>query len=144
MAEGLPEAVVRVAWRRQGGRCASCGRWLIWERRGRDGGTGAWQPHCRIPRDRGGEASSGNCVVLCSGTGNCHFKVGHGGVEWSHYAAVEDSDLPFLFERSIMPAGARRALRPKRSLLREVLGMRQARKSNGRPGRGVADSDLLE
>ena len=143
-ATDFPEAVLRIAWRRQGGRCASCGRWLIWEHRGRDGGTGAWEAHRRIPREEGGVTTTANCILFCCGIANCHFKIGHGGVEWSRYAALEDPDLPFLFERRTVPAGVAGPVRPERSLLRRALGIAQPKKGKKPPGRWDDDSLLSE
>jgi 5-methylcytosine-specific restriction endonuclease McrA len=122
---GFPEQVVRAAWRRQGGRCARCGRWLIWSHRGRDSGIGAWQSHHRIPEDQGGRTTLANCVLFCSGIGNCHFNIGHGGVAWSHYADLDGAALPFLVDVLTTVTEPAAPTRPKRSLLRAVLGIPQ-------------------
>jgi 5-methylcytosine-specific restriction endonuclease McrA len=121
----FPEQVVRAAWRRQGGRCARCGRWLIWPYRDRDSGTGAWQSHRRIPEDQGGRTTLANCVLFCSGIGNCHFNIGHGGVAWSHYADLDGAALPFLVDVLTTVTEPAAPTRPKRSLLRAVLGIPQ-------------------
>jgi putative FmdB family regulatory protein len=123
----FPEQVVRAAWRRQGGRCARCGRWLIWPHRDRDSGTGAWQSHRRIPEDQGGRTTLANCVLFCSGVGNCHFNVGHGGIAWSHYAPLDESALLFLFDISTTVTEPGAPTRPKRSLLKAVLGISQSK-----------------
>ena len=123
----FPEQVVRAAWRRQGGRCARCGRWLIWPYRDRDSGTGAWQSHRRIPEDQGGRTTLANCVLLCSGVANCHFNIGHGGIGWSHYAPLDDSALLFLFDISTTVTEPGGTTRPKRSLLKAVLGIPQSK-----------------
>jgi NACalpha-BTF3-like transcription factor len=127
METDFPDQIIKAAWRRQGGRCARCGRWLIWPYRDRDSGTGAWQSHRRIPEDQGGGATLGNCVLLCSGVGNCHFNVGHGGIAWSHYAQLDDSVLLFLVDVSITAADPTAPTRPKRSLLKAVLGISQSK-----------------
>jgi 5-methylcytosine-specific restriction endonuclease McrA len=134
---GFPEQVVRAAWRRQGGRCARCGRWLIWSHRGRDSGIGAWQSHHRIPGDQGVISALANCMIFCSGAANCHFNIGHGGIGWTHYAPLDDSVLLFLFDISttVTDHGAR--TRPKRSLLRAVLGISQPERAKKRPSRSV-------
>ena len=90
------DAVVKAAWDRQGGRCAKCGRWLIWAQRGRESMTGAWQPHHRDPGNQDRRNVLANCIIFCSGKADCHFKEGHGGVNWSHYASLDDSMLLFL------------------------------------------------
>ena len=134
---GFPEQVVRAAWRRQGGRCASCGRWLIWSHRGRDSGIGAWQSHHRIPEDQGGISACANCMIFCSGAANCHFNTGHGGIGWTHYAPLDDSVLLFLFDMSPTVTDHGPQTRPKRSLLRAVLGIPQPERANKRPSRSV-------
>lgn len=90
------DGVVRAAWDRQGGRCAKCGRWLIWAQRGRESMTGSWQPHHKNPGDRDKRNDLANCIIFCSGIADCHFKEGHGGVDWTHYASLDDSKLFFL------------------------------------------------
>jgi hypothetical protein len=125
----FPDQIIKAAWRRQGGRCARCGRWLIWSHRGRDSGTGAWQSHHRLPEDQGGRTTLANCVLFCSGVGNCHFNVGHGGIAWSHYAPLDDSVLLFLVDVSTTGADLTAPTRRKRSLLREVLGIPQSRRA---------------
>ena len=118
--------VVKAAWDRQGGRCASCGRWLNWSYRGRDSVVGAWQSHHITPRDQGGSGALVNCVIFCSGIANCHFNVGHGGIWWSHYAPLEDPELLYL--RNGHEAAKRSPVsytRTKANLVREVLGIRQ-------------------
>jgi putative FmdB family regulatory protein len=127
METDFPNQIIKAAWRRQGGRCARCGRWLIWPYRDRDSGTGAWQSHRRIPEDQGGRTTLANCVLFCSGVGNCHFNVGHGGVAWSHYAQLDDSVLLFLVDVSITAADPAAPTRPKRSLLKAVLGISQSK-----------------
>jgi len=124
----FPDEIVEAAWRRQGGRCANCGRWLIRAHRDRDSGTGAWESHHRIPVDQGGRPTLPNCVLLCSGVADCHFNIGHGGIAWSHYAPVGDSALLFLSGGQTTAAVPTTPVRRKRSLLREVLGIPQAKK----------------
>ena len=90
------EVVVKAAWDRQGGRCAKCGRWLVWTQRGRESVTGAWQPHHKNPQDRDRCNAPEDCIILCSGMADCHFRHGHGGIDWGHYASLDDSTLLFL------------------------------------------------
>ena len=90
------DGVIRAAWERQGGRCAKCGRWLVWARRGRESVTGAWQPHHKNPGDQEKRDALANCIIFCSGMADCHFNEGHGGVNWSHHASLDDSTLLFL------------------------------------------------
>ena len=123
MDADFPDQIIKAAWRRQGGRCARCGRWLIWSHRGRDSGTRAWQSHHRLPEDQGGRTTLANCVLFCSGVGNCHFNVGHGGIAWSHYAQLDDSMLLFLVDVSTTVTDPTAPTRRKRSLLRAVLGI---------------------
>ncbi len=123
MDADFPDQIIKAAWRRQGGRCARCGRWLIWSHRGRDSGTGAWQSHHGLPEDQGGRTTLANCVLFCSGVGNCHFNVGHGGIAWSHYAQLDDSMLLFLVDVSTTVTDPTAPTRRKRSLLRAVLGI---------------------
>jgi len=132
-ATDFPDHIVKASWRRQGGRCAGCGRWLIWSHIGRDGATGAWQPHRMIPADQGGRTTVANCVILCSGVANCHFNIGHGGIGWSHYAPLDDSALLFLFNGSTIVRDPTAPTRPKRSLLKEVLGIPQSRRTREHP-----------
>jgi hypothetical protein len=121
------DGVVKAAWDRQGGRCAKCGRWLIWAQRGRESMTGAWQPHHKNPKEHEKRNALANCVIFCSGIADCHFKEGHGGVNWSHHASLNDSMLLFLHTGEeeaenppVAPAGQ------KGSLLGAFLGIAQA------------------
>jgi putative FmdB family regulatory protein len=129
MDTDFPDQIIKAAWRRQGGRCAGCGRWLLWSHRDRDSGTGAWQSHHRIPEDQGGRDTLANCVLFCSGVGNCHFNVGHGGIAWSHYADLDGSALLFLVDVLTTVTDPTASTRRKRSLLREVLGIPQSRRA---------------
>lgn len=139
-ATDFPEQVVKAAWRRQGGRCARCGRWLTWSDRGKDSATGAWQSQYMIPEDKGGRTTIANCVILCSGVPSCHSNTGHGAVRWGQCAPLDDLVFLFLFAGSTALTGPAARVRPKRSLLREVLGIPQPKKGNKRPGRSVDDS----
>jgi putative FmdB family regulatory protein len=136
MAADFPDQVVEAAWRRQGGRCAGCGRRLIWSHRDRESGTGAWESHHRIPVDRGGSHLLANCVLFCSGAADCHFIMGHGGIGWTHYAPLHESVLRFLSAGSATVTGPATPNRPKRSLLREVLGIPQPGGGRGKPRGG--------
>ena len=127
-AVDFPDEIVGAAWRRQGGRCAKCGRWLIWAHRDRDSGTGAWESHHRIPANQGGRPTLPNCVLLCSGVADCHFNIGHGGIAWSHYAPLGDSALLFISGGQTTAASPTTPARRKRNLLREVLGIPQTKK----------------
>ncbi|MDM8001135.1 MAG: HNH endonuclease signature motif containing protein [Dehalococcoidia bacterium] len=123
----FPLPVIEAAWRRQGGRCAGCGRWLIWSRRNREGAVGAWESHHRVPIEHGGSSVLSNCVLLCSGVADCHFRRGHGGVAWTHYAPLEDSSLLFLFAGTPSAAPRVAGVPQRRNLLRDVLGIPQSR-----------------
>jgi hypothetical protein len=125
-AGGFAGEVVRAAWDRQGGRCASCGRWLIWAFRDRDCVTGSWQSHHVNPEHRAGSNSLPNCVIFCSGIANCHFNVGHGGIDRTHYALLDDAALLYL--RNGHEAAKRTPVsytRTRAGLIREVLGIHQ-------------------
>jgi putative FmdB family regulatory protein len=135
MVMDFPDEMVKAAWRRQGGRCAKCGRWLVWSQRGKRRGSGAWQSHRMAPPDRGGKTTLANCVVLCSGVADCHFKVGHGGIAWTHYAPLDDSVLLYLFDSTATVEAPPPPTRPKRSLLREVFGIPRSKKGQA-PGAG--------
>ena len=137
MVTDLPDRVVKAAWRRQGGRCARCGRWLIWDRRDRDGIRGAWQSHHMDPVDGRGSDASANCVILCTCIANCRSYTGHGGMGWSRCATLDDSELLFLIDRQGALADSFDSTAPKRSLLREVLGLPQPKKARKRPARAV-------
>jgi hypothetical protein len=89
------KVVIKAAWDRQGGRCAKCGRWLVWAQRGRDSVTGAWEPHNMNRAEQDGNIGLADCVILCAGFADCHFNEGHGGIDWSHHACLEDSALLF-------------------------------------------------
>jgi hypothetical protein len=131
---GVTEGVVKAAWERQGGRCAKCGRWLIWAQRGRESITGAWQPHRKDPEDQNQSHALANCIIFCSGMSDCHFREGHGGVDWSHHATLDDSMLLFLHagevEAEKNPKGPRVE---KASLIEAFLGITQVSSKNGRP-----------
>ena len=133
VAADFPDHVIEAAWRRQGGRCASCGRWLIRPHRDRDSGTGAWESHHRIPVDRGGSHLLSNCVLFCSGVADCHFNRGHGGIGWTHYAPLDESSLLFHSAGSTAVTDPTAPIRPKRSLLRQVLGIPQSGRASGEP-----------
>jgi hypothetical protein len=139
-ATDFPEEVVKAAWRRQAGRCARCGRWLTWSDRGKDSATRGWQSQYMIPEDKGGRTTIANCVILCSVVPSCHSNTGHGVVQWGHYAPLDDSVFLFLFAGSATSTGHAARVHPKRSLLREVLGIPQPKKGNKRPGCSVDDS----
>ncbi|MBN2099783.1 MAG: hypothetical protein JW753_09325 [Dehalococcoidia bacterium] len=130
------DGVVKAAWDRQGGRCAKCGRWLIWAQRGRESATGAWQPHHRNPEDQEKRNALTNCIILCSGMTDCHFNEGHGGVNWSHYASLDDSMLVFLHageeaaEKTVKAPTAQ-----KESLIGAFFGLSQAPASRKRGSR---------
>ena len=131
------DGVVKAAWDRQGGRCAKCGRWLIWAQRGRESMTGAWQPHHKNPEDRDKRNALANCIIFCSGMADCHFKEGHGGVNWAHHASLDDSRLLFLHagEEEIEKTPKAPA-EGKGSLLGAFLGIGQApAKRTRRPGK---------
>ena len=88
--------VVAAAWNRQDGKCAYCGKTLIF--RNRDTGEfGAWQTHHRKPKHLGGTDTLHNCVIFCINPPNCHFNIGHGGISWEHYEPLSDSQLPYLY-----------------------------------------------
>jgi putative FmdB family regulatory protein len=125
LAADFPNKVIEAAWRRQGGRCAGCGRWLIRQYRDRESGSGAWESHHRVPADQGGSHLLANCVLLCSGAADCHFNLGHGGIGWTHYAPLDESALLFIFAGSVAATVPTTPVRPKRSLLREILGIPQ-------------------
>jgi len=70
----FPEDVVRQAWTRAGGRCecqgashlyGRCNRELVWENRGRETGTGAWEAHHIVSQETGGAPILSNCEILC-------------------------------------------------------------------------------
>jgi hypothetical protein len=144
MVTDFPDRVVKAAWRRQRGRCARCGRWLIWAHRDRDDIGGAWQPHHMDLVDGQGGDALANCVILCAGNANCHFYTGHGGIGWSQYAALDDSELLFLIDRQAALAHSHGSTSPRRSLLREVLGIRQPKKAKQRPAHSVDGSQTQE
>lgn len=81
-------ATVLLIWDRDRGRCALCGAFQVWERRGR--GPGGWSIHHREDRGQGGVkrasrgrvqpraylANAANGVVLCGdGVTGCHGEV---------------------------------------------------------------------
>ena len=138
VAADFPDHVIEAAWRRQGGRCAGCGRWLIRPHRDRDSGTGAWESHHRIPVDRGGSHLLSNCVLFCSGVADCHFNRGHGGIGWTHYAPLDELSLLFHSAGSTTATAPTAPVRPKRSLLRQVFGIPQA----GRASRESRDDSI--
>lgn len=126
------DGVVRAAWDRQGGRCAKCGRWLIWTQRGRESITGAWQPHLKDPRDTDKRNAPANCIIFCSGMADCHFKVGHGGVNLSHYAPLDDSMLLFFHAGEEAEKAPKAPATEKGSLIGAFLGIGQVPHKNKR------------
>lgn len=128
------DEVVKAAWDRQGGRCAKCGRWLVWAQRGRDSITGAWQSHHRNPGDQEGCDALANCVIFCAGIADCHFNEGHAGVGWTHYAPLDDSTLLFLCAGDQMAKMTPESpARNKGSLIGAVFGVRQVPQGKRRP-----------
>lgn len=83
------------AWARQRGRCAACGKPLVYYNRGW-GGRGAYQPHHLRPRVYGGDDSVDNCVLLCIGVEDCHLHVGHGG-NFRNYIVLHEEDLTYMY-----------------------------------------------
>ncbi|WP_300733750.1 hypothetical protein [Pseudomonas sp.] len=69
----FPGEVVRLMWGRAFASCESCGRGLVWERRGWQ-----WSAHHRDPRGMGGSSdpalgAASNGLILCGhGTSGCH------------------------------------------------------------------------
>ena len=130
------DGVVKAAWDRQGGRCAKCGRWLIWAQRGRESMTGAWHPHYKDPEDQEKRNALADCIIFCSGTADCHFNEGHGGMNWSHCASLDDSMLLFLHAGE---EGAEKAPKAptgeKGSLIGAFFGLSQAPASKRRRSR---------
>lgn len=95
---GPTDAQVRVVWERDKGRCALCGKPLVWEQRGHPFG---WSYSHRAGRLMGGTKapwinwpSNGN--LLCgSGTTLCHGDVTHNPRRYA--------DLGFIVRRGIRP-----------------------------------------
>jgi len=128
--------VVKAAWDRQGGRCAKCGRWLIWAQRGRESVTGAWQPHHKDPRDQDNPDALANCIIFCSGIADCHFNGGHGGIRWSHHASLDDSTLLFLHAgEEAVDKTPKAPTAEKGSLIGTFFGLSQAPASKRRRSR---------
>ena len=121
----FPEHVVRAAWHRQGGRCASCGRWLIWSHRDRDSGIGAWRSRYRIPKDQGGIPTLTNCVILCPGITNRRATSEPGGEPKNSCLKVGSSMFLYLHDGPKALTGNANGSHAKRSLLRAVLGFPQ-------------------
>jgi len=146
----FPEAALSAAWRRQAGLCAQCGRLLIWANRNRDSGIGAWQSHHRTPRDQGGTSDLKNCVLFCSGAGNCHYNVGHGGIGWDHYSDLEDAGLLYLRYGADKPGRTTPQTRSKPGLIRQVFGIggpgksRRGSGSNPKANRSGTSGPLLD
>jgi hypothetical protein len=91
----FPKEVLEEAWLRQGGRCAYCGKELVWEST-QQGERGAWHPHHRKAVVDGGTDSLGNCVLLCINLPeNCHLNIGHAG-NYQESPILYDEDLPYL------------------------------------------------
>lgn len=129
-------AVVRAAWDRQGGRCAKCGRWLVWAQRGRDSATGAWEPHNMNRAGHEGSSGLADCVVLCAGIADCHFNEGHGGIDWSHHACLNDSTLLFLCAGEEMAKMVPESPTSRKgSLIGAVFGVSQVAEGKRRPAR---------
>jgi hypothetical protein len=128
--------VVKAAWDRQRGRCAKCGRWLVWAQRGRDSVTGAWQSHHRNPGDQEGCDALANCVIFCSGIADCHFNEGHAGIDWSHHACLDDSALLFLCDgEGLAKMAPESSKSSRRSLIGAVFGVSQVAEGKRRPAR---------
>lgn len=87
------EDTIERAWKRQGGRCAACGKRLVWDNRER-GEWGAWHPHHKLPRGYEGTDYLSNCAILCINPPNCHLNIGHGG-SWERYVPLGEDKLPY-------------------------------------------------
>ncbi len=119
------DEVVKAAWDRQGGRCAKCGRWLVWAQRGRDSVTGAWESHNMNRPGHEGSGELADCVILCAGIADCHFNEGHGGIDWTHCTCLDNSALLFFCAGEEMAKMAPESPKnSKRSLIGEVFGVR--------------------
>jgi hypothetical protein len=95
---GFSNDIIKQAWKRQGGICASCGKVLVSSNRDK-GMQGAWHAHHRKPISSGGTDLKRNCVILCINQPEyCHFKKGHGSRDWGYYARLTDDDLPYLYD----------------------------------------------
>lgn len=74
---GFPENIAKMRLERQDGKCAVCGKTLVWENWDK-GSRGAWHAH-HIDGNRRDNTLS-NCALLCiNAPQNCHLKVGHSG-----------------------------------------------------------------
>ena len=85
----FPATIIKRAWKRQGGRCAACGKRL----RPSEG----WHAHHRKPDSREGTETLRNCVILCTNQPNCHYYIGHGGMGWDNRNPLSDHELPYLY-----------------------------------------------
>jgi len=84
------------AWLRQDGRCAYCGKELVFEST-QQGERGAWEPHHRKAIKYGGTNYLRNCVLLCINLPeNCHLNIGHSG-DYKESPILHDADLPYLY-----------------------------------------------
>ena len=86
----------------------------------------------------GHEGSSGlaDCVVLCAGIADCHFNEGHGGIDWSHHACLNDSTLLFLCAGEEMAKMVPESPTTRKgSLIGAVFGVSQVAEGKRRPAR---------
>ena len=73
----FPETIAKLRFKRQKGKCAVCGKDLVWVNRDK-GDRGAWHAH-HIDGDKRNTNLS-NCACLCiNEPKNCHLNVGHSG-----------------------------------------------------------------
>jgi 5-methylcytosine-specific restriction endonuclease McrA len=79
------------AFKRQGGRCAYCGKKLS---NYPYSGSGSWEAHHRISVSHGGSDSLGNCVILCIRGYNCHLNIGHSG-QWKNHVPRHEDDFKY-------------------------------------------------
>lgn len=91
--------VIRGAWDRQEGRCASCGKKLVWANRSKKRSQGAWQAHHIRPVSYGGTDGKRNCAILCINGRNCHWNVGHKR-DYSRRVPMSEDTLPHLYRGS--------------------------------------------
>ena len=93
---GFSNEVLTEAWSRQGGRCAHCGKELVFKST-QQMERGAWHPHHRKAVADGGTDFLGNCVLFCiNPPEDCHINIGHAG-NYQESPILYDRDLPYLY-----------------------------------------------
>lgn len=92
--------IERAFYKKANGHCQICGKQLVFEHRGRNGGRGSWEAHHSKPQADGGKDTYANCTILCY---QCHQQPQRAVLQKAKSKSVTTDDL--LFGNTIKRSG---------------------------------------